>query len=183
VSVVLEVDGQKIITGRTIKVLGIVFSYNLGWSEHVEKMIAKSASISNRIKFIRQSLTQDQSLKVLTSYYYSTIYYGSSMWMGAISTSNDWKLLNRAHYRPLRIVTRDFTCGLGRRDLDEICKRSTLRQWSYYSVARTVISIIQNDEPSLLCDLVKTNCTTNGRNPGMPSFFDTSRKDRPTIHP
>jgi hypothetical protein len=180
----LEVEGQKITTGRTIKVLGITFSYNLGWSAHVEKMVSKAASISNRIKFIRQTLSQEQTLKVLTSYYYASIYYGSAVWLGAVSTSNDWKLMNRAHYRALRIVTRDYRNELNRKSLDKICKRATPRQWSYYATSSAVITITQNKEPSLLHDLIMTNCTTNERKPGVAAFFDTSRRKigRQSIH-
>ncbi len=112
---------------------------------------------------------------VLTSYYYSAIYYGSSVWLGAVTTSNEWKLLNRAHYRALRIVTRDYWNETSRKDLDSICKRATPRQWSYYSVASTVISIMQNGGPSLLYDLLTANCTI-GRRDKIASFHDTSRR-------
>ncbi len=71
----------------------------------MEKTVKKSASVLNRIRFIRQSLSQEQTLKVMTSYLYSMMFYGSAVWLGpATSRSEDWKLLNRAHYQALRIV-------------------------------------------------------------------------------
>jgi hypothetical protein len=142
----------------------------------------EALSISNRIKFIRQSLTQEQTLRVLT-YPITIPPYGSAIWMGAVTTSYEWKLLNRAHYRAFRIVTRDYRVELSRKDLDSICKRATPRQWSYYSVASTVISIVQNQGPSLLYDLLKTNCTNNRRG-GIASFFDMSRRKigRQSLH-
>ncbi len=138
----------------------------------VEKVVSKASTISNRIKFIRQSLTQEQTLRVITSYYYSAIYYGSAVWMGAVTTSNEWKLLNRA----LRIVTRDYRIELIQKDLDSTCKRATPCQWSYYSAASTVISIVQNQGPSLLYDLFMTNCLNN-RRAGIVSFFETFLKE------
>lgn len=118
----LEIEDQTIVTGKTIKVLGIIFSYNLQWTTHVENIMKKAASIINRVRFIRRSLSEEQTLKVMTSYLYSTIYYGSPVWLGAVSRSDDWKLLNRIHYQALRVVTRDFRRELPRKTLDARCK-------------------------------------------------------------
>ncbi len=153
----------------------MTFSYNLSWSPHIEKAVKKASSICNRIRFIRQSLSQEQTLKVLTSYYYSSIYYGSAVWLGPMTTSNDWKLLNKAHYRALRVVTRDFRREKSKRVLDEECKRATPRQWGHYVVASTAASIMQNQEPSLLFELITGNSTWNDRKPGRRDFYDTSR--------
>jgi hypothetical protein len=86
----LMAGDQSIQIAKTIKVLGITFSYNLSWLPHIKKAVKKAASICNRIKFIRQSLSTDQTLKVLTSYYYSSMYYGSAVWLGSMTTSNEW---------------------------------------------------------------------------------------------
>lgn len=93
-----------------------------------------------------------------------------------MTTSNEWKLLNRAHYRALRVVVRDFTTEKSRHLLDEECGRATPRQWSYYSAATVAASIIHNREPSLLYDLLFENSTMNSRSPGLRTFFDTSRR-------
>ncbi len=114
-------------------------------------------------------------MKVLTSYYYSSIYYGSAVWIGSMTTSNEWRLLNKAHYRALRIVTRDYKRETPRTQLDEECKRATPRQWGHYVVASTAANILQNREPSLLFDLISENSTWNDRNPGYRTFYDASR--------
>jgi hypothetical protein len=137
------------------------FSYNLSWSTHVEKVIRKSSSIINRIRHIRHTLSIEQCLKVFTSYYYSTIYYGSSVRLGATTTSNDWKLLNKAHYQALRIIMKDYQRQIPRAALDQSCQRVTPRQWSYNLVATTETSIIRNQEPSLLYSLIMNNISTN----------------------
>ncbi len=70
----LKFGAEEIETGKTIKVLGVLFSHNLRWTSHVEKTVKKSASVLNRIRFIRQSLSQEQTLKEMTSYLYSYLY-------------------------------------------------------------------------------------------------------------
>lgn len=172
----LHMGDQTIVTGKTIKVLGITFNHNLHWTTHVEKTVKKAASIINRVRFIRRSLTEEQTLKVMTSYLYSTMYYGSPVWLGATSRSDDWKLMNRAHYQALRVILRDYRREQPRKELDFRCKRATPRQWSYYSVANITASILRDGEPSLLFDLIRGNSATSGRQPSRPTFFDTSRK-------
>jgi hypothetical protein len=49
-------------------------------------------------------------------------------------------------------------------------------QWNYYSVATTATSIIRNQEPSLLYNLIVNNISTNSRKPNRPTFYDTSKK-------
>jgi hypothetical protein len=117
----------------------------------------------------------NQTLKVLTSYYYSSIYCGSAVWIGSMTTSSEWRILNKAHYRALRVVTRDSRREKPRRQLDEECKRATPRQWGYYVVASTAATILQNQEPSLLYNLIYGNSTWNNRMPGHRVFYYTSR--------
>ncbi len=38
------------------------------------------------------------------------------------------------------------------------------------------LSILKNNQPSLLCEPIKGNLTANGRRPAQPKFYDTSRK-------
>ncbi len=170
----LRFGKEEIESGKTIKVLGILFSYNLWWTSHVEKVVKKSASILNRVRFIRQSLNKEQTLKALTSYLYSALFYGSAVWLGPVtSRSEDWKLLNRVHYQALRIAMRDFQQEVPRKQLDTLGRRATPWQWGYYTTASTAANILRNREPSLLFDLICGNMTTNRR---RPAFFDTSRR-------
>jgi len=171
----LVVGGQIIPIAKTIKVLGLNFSYNLSWTQHIEKAVKKSASICNRIKFISQSLSKEQTLKVMTSYYYSSVYYGSAVWLGSMTTSLEWKLLNKAHYRALRITVRDHCREKSRQTLDAECCRATPRQCDFYSVAKTTAMVIINRSPSLLYDLIFENSTYNDRHAGHRIFYDSSR--------
>jgi hypothetical protein len=117
----------------------------------------------------------DQSLKILTSYYYPSVYYGSAVWLGAITSSSDWKLLNKAHYQALRTATKDYRKTLSRRTLDTTCERATPKQWNHFCVASTAASIIVYRQPGLLCDSIEGNMNINSKRPARPSFFDSSR--------
>jgi hypothetical protein len=171
----LWIDGQEIKTGSTIKVLGITFAHNLSWTPHIEKVVKKASSVANRVRFIRQTLSTNQCLKILTSYYYSSIYYGSAVWLGAMTASNDWKLPNKAHYHALRTAARDYRKTMSRRSLDCMCKRATPKQWSYYCIASMAISILVTKQPGLLHDSIDGNISINGRRTNRPSFYDSSR--------
>ncbi len=77
--------------------------------------------------------------------------------MGQMTTSEDWKLLNRAHYRALRVIERDFKRERSRGYLNKECKRATSRQWGFYSLASTAASILHNRTPGLLYELIYGN--------------------------
>jgi len=96
--------------------------------------------------------------------------------MGQMTTSNEWKLLNKAHYRALRVVVRDFRGERSRKSLDEECRRATPRQWGFYTVATVAARILRNQTPNLLYELVLGNSTENSRHQGLRAFFDTSRQ-------
>ncbi len=92
-----------------------------------------------------------------------------------MTTSSEWKLLNKAHLRALRVVSRGFRREKSRRQLDEECKWALTRQWEYYAVSLTTATTLQNREPSLLCDQIFKNSTWNDWLPGHRIFYDSLR--------
>ncbi len=70
----LEVNGQKIITEKTIKVLGILFSHNLSWSPHVEKVVSK-AVVSWHGKTLSQNLVQETDHRLRLSLFPKVIFW------------------------------------------------------------------------------------------------------------
>jgi hypothetical protein len=131
----------------------------------IKKVIKKAASITNRIRFIRQSLDEEQTLKVLTSYLYSSVYNSAPVWLGSVTCSEGWKLLNKMHYQALRLATHNHWKIMSRKSLDARCKRAIPRQWGYYTTTSRVCSMLENGQPSLLCYLIKGNMSQNSRKP------------------
>ena len=64
-----------------IGVLGIIFDSKLQWQYKVQNAINKSKKALNAIILIRGYFTKYQLLQIITSNYYSILYYNSEVWL------------------------------------------------------------------------------------------------------
>ena len=65
---------------NTMNVLGVVFDSTLNWSQQVSQTITKSKKALHAIKLIRKHFNQKELLTLLTSNFYSILYYNSEIW-------------------------------------------------------------------------------------------------------
>jgi hypothetical protein len=63
-----------------MNVLGVVFDNKLTWAKHVATQTNKANSALHAIKLIRKYFKQDEILKLLTSNFYSILFYNSEVW-------------------------------------------------------------------------------------------------------
>ena len=175
-TITLRLDDRVIQTIQSMKVLGLTFNYNLDWSIHVANCVKKAAGLLGRLRFMRKNLTQEQTLRIITSHYYSMVYYGSPVWMtSATLSSSEWRLLNTSHYKALRTAVKDVKRRWSRERLNNVCQRATPREWAHYGVANLVASILQSGEPCELHCAILQEMTINDRMPARPQFYDSSR--------
>ena len=73
--------GMNMITSKNvINVLGVTFDSRLQWSEHVSKTISKANRALCAIKLIRRFFNTKELTSLLTSNFYSILYYNSEIW-------------------------------------------------------------------------------------------------------
>ena len=63
-----------------MNVLGVEFDSKLNWNPHINKAILKSNKSLYAIKLIRKYFNSKEILNLLTSNYYSILYYNSEIW-------------------------------------------------------------------------------------------------------
>ena len=63
-----------------MNVLGVKFDSNLKWSPHVSAVIKKSLAALHAIKLIRKYFTHKELSMLLTSNFFSILYYNSEIW-------------------------------------------------------------------------------------------------------
>jgi len=153
-----------------MKVLGVTFDHRLNWTKQVDKVIEKGRKLNSGLKFIRKKLNKEQFLKVLTSQYYGTCFYGCNVWM-AKNTYKDVRRLNALHYRSLRIVAKDYKRIMSRQKLDEI-GRARPSTWYKFSTTSLVIKVVTRQEPKRLATMLAENMFTERRKPFRPKFFN-----------
>ena len=65
---------------KTMNVLGVLFDSTLSWSSHISQTITKSKRALHAIKLIRKYFNKKEILNLLTSNFYSILYYNSEIW-------------------------------------------------------------------------------------------------------
>ena len=65
---------------KSLNVLGILFDSTLSWSSHISQTITKSKKALHAIKLIHKYFKQNEILNLLTSNFYSILYYNSEIW-------------------------------------------------------------------------------------------------------
>jgi hypothetical protein len=172
-SLTIVIDGNSISSVDHMKALGVFISRDLSWSKHVDHMLNKSSHIIKRINYLAKWLNQKELLQLVTSQYFSIIYYCSPVWIGCLD-ANTWKRINSAHYRAIRVVTRDFKRRRKRRDLDKETQRATPCEWARYAIASTVIKLY-NSSDAHIADVIRSSAYINDRMPRKAKFIDRSR--------
>ena len=76
----LMVDELLIDAKTEINVLGITFDSRLQWGFQVSRAIKNANRSLQAIKLIRKFFTTNEIVQLLTSNFYSTLYYGSEIW-------------------------------------------------------------------------------------------------------
>ena len=74
-TVTLTLNGKLLRTKKTINVLGVIFDSKMQWSNQVAQAISKSKKALHGIKLIKKYLTKDETKMLLTSNFYSILYY------------------------------------------------------------------------------------------------------------
>ncbi len=76
----IKLDDLTIISKGSINLLGVLFDSKLNWSEQVTKVVMKASKSLNAIKIIIRFFTSSTLLKLMTSNYYSVLFYSSLIW-------------------------------------------------------------------------------------------------------
>jgi hypothetical protein len=159
----------------TLKALGVTFDYKLSWETHIRQTAAKANRKLSVLQKIRKFFTQKQFLQILTSQFFSVLFYCSQAWLTSATKRTYWSLINSVHYRALRVAMREFRPKTNREKIDVICQRASPKQWSKYAIASSVIKCISNGQPVLLVEFIKETLYIERRSPGIGKFYDNSK--------
>ena len=77
----IRMNGVDVISKKEISVLGVIFDSKLEWPMQVEKSVRKARSVLQGLQIISRFFTTQEKLMLLTSLFYSRLYYGSQIWL------------------------------------------------------------------------------------------------------
>jgi hypothetical protein len=170
---VLKVGDADVETKDEMKVLGLIFDDKLNWSRHVSKIVHKSNRTLHGLRLLRRHLTTTQANRVITAFYYSSLYYGIEVWFHRNLSFHLKKKLRSAHYRALRLVYGDH---LTRDELDDMGKRATPDELADYSVAKVIAKMCILEAPKRLLMTTLQNSYGERRKPNRLMFYDDSSR-------
>jgi len=119
-------------------------------------------------------VVQVQLLQIITAQYYSHLYYCAGVWLGEQTSQQITKLIDSAHYKPLRIVYHDYEKWISRVDLSRISKRAMPVQWCKY----IVIGPYHSKEPYNTSKKLNETFYTTRCKPGLGHFYHNSKGKR-----
>ena len=124
----LKIEGVTVTTKKTINVLGVIFDTKLQWSDHVNHAIKRANSALNAIRLIKKYLKKDQILGLLTSNYYSILFYNSEIWHIPSLKPQIKQLLLSASANSLKVSMVSPDPAISFINLHKNCERATPNQ-------------------------------------------------------
>ena len=76
----LILNGTPIESSSSMNVLGVIFDSRMQWAEHLASCVTKANKALNAIRLIRRYFNTKELLNLITSNYYSILYYNSEIW-------------------------------------------------------------------------------------------------------
>jgi len=171
----LLINNSSINSTNTLKILGVNFTSNLSWSDHVSKTIKKCNRLGYTLRFLDSMLSRPHHKRIIESHFCSTLYYGSPIWAGCIS-SKDLSRLNTLMFKIIRMHCRDFSRIFSNR---ELCQTSQIRSFNSVRILRdtnTLHSLCTNPTNTLLTLRLIQQSYCHSRFRNRISFFDNSQR-------
>ena len=128
-----------------MNVLGVAFDSKLNWNTQIANTITKANKALNAIKLIRKFFNNNELLSLITSNYYSILYYNSEIWHLPSNTFNSKKQILAASAKPLKLCTRAYDYTMSYDTLHTFNKRATPLKYMKY-IHSTLLHKLFNSE-------------------------------------
>jgi len=168
--------GDTLVKTKTdMKVLRIIFDAQLKWETHVKAVISKCNSKLSVLRKIRGKFKMDQFLKIITTQFFTHLYYCSTVWLSSETRWNLKKLINTAHNKALRITLRDNKNRINQDRINKMTKRCTPKEWGLYTSASVAMKVIRDQQPKHLHQRLLDTLYTCRRTPLIGHFYNNAK--------
>ena len=115
--------------------------YSTIWSDHIAHTIKRSISAFNAIRLIKKFFTKKELLGLVTSNFYSIMYYNAEIWhLPSLKTSLKQKLLS-ASAQALRVCCKTDVNMMSFVNIHSFCNRATPEQMMRYRLALSLFRL------------------------------------------
>lgn len=128
----LKIEDTEVTSKSKMNVLGLTFDSRLQWGPQISRTIKSANSSLQAIRIIKKFFTTTEIIQLLTSNYYTRLYYGSEIWQLPTLNKNCKNLLLSASANALRLCNRFNDQRISYVDLHIKYKRALPRNFCVY---------------------------------------------------
>ena len=131
-----------------MNVLGIIFDSKLQWGPQITSTLTKANKALYAISLIKSHFSTDELLKLITSNFYSVLYYNSEVWhLNSLKQSMKNQLLSISAKAIKMCTKRLDTWMLSYNNLNEMAGRATPNKLMDYKLALQLYRVVNNQVP------------------------------------
>ena len=144
----IMVDGTIVQTSDSINVLGVEFDSKLQWSKHISKTIKKAYKSLHAIKIIKKFFNKNELNMLITSNFYSILYYNSEIWHLPTLNTKLKSNIRTASANALKICTPNYNYLMSYDFIHKENNRAQPNQMLQYKLALMLYKIVRDEIPS-----------------------------------
>ena len=159
----ITLNNQIIKSNKSINILGVLFDSKLQWAEHIAHSIKRSMKALNAIRLIKKFFTKRELLGLITSNFYSILYYNSEIWhLPTLKTTLKQSLLS-ASAKALKACNKTNDYLISFNNLHTNCNRATPEMMCRYKTALSLFKLYNTDFNPFEFTLLNQNQILTGR--------------------
>ena len=146
------------------KLIDVGFSFTkLQWSDHISHTIKRSLNALNAIRLIRHYFKKDELLQLVTSNFYSIIFYNSEIWhLPSLKPTLKQKLLS-ASAKALKVCNRQVDVRMSFETMHALNKRATPCKFQKYKLALCLFKLYNMNFNTIEFSLLNFNQIVTSR--------------------
>ena len=138
----INLNNIRITSCKTMNVLGVIFDQKLQWSEHIAHAISKANKSLVALRMIKKYFTTKELLQLITSNFYSILYYNSELWhVPSLKNGLKQKLLSSSA-KAIKMCVKYCTRDISFINIHRIYKRATPEQFLLYKHALCLFKLM-----------------------------------------
>ena len=145
---------NKVMSMRSMNVLGVIFDCKLTWSVHIAKAINKAKKALCGLKLLKKFFGAGEMRILLDSFFYSVLYYNSCIWLTPDLSPDLKQNLLSISANALRSCVNFSGYDVSFENIHIVNKKSTPKQLMKYQIAISLHKLINVNPESLNFDQV-----------------------------
>jgi len=173
--VLVNVKGTAVESKDHMKALGIVIDKGLTWGPHIASLKKRVMKIVGGVRIVRNKLNKAQATSVVTAQVFSVLYYACCVWLTPVLNKKDLNVINRLHFRALRLILRDYRQRISRDTITSQTKRLPPDKWAKFVLASLFLNSYNIKKPASLIHQLSSNFYSKRRKPGFYYAYDSAK--------